>query len=345
MSHLIIGIDTEGDNQWSAASRLSPTYENIYALPRLHTLLRQCQARPSYLVTYPVAVDPRSVDTLGRLAAGGDCELGAHHHAWETPPCDPQDARGLPYALQIPHDQFTRQLASLTGALRETAGYAPSSYRSGRFGFHASHTSALEDAGYSVDTSIQPLFYEAHKGGPDFVDAPLTPYWLSHDSAIRAGDSSLLEVPVSAALNRQVPRWVVRAYGRAPHPYHTKRLLRLMRIVKTVWLRPSYSSLDEMKRFARRLVDSGEPVLNVIFHSSEAIVGGSPYNKTIGQLDAFLDRLRSFLNYAISDLQARPVTFKEFHAVWIARERPADASMWGGLRPPPAIPGPPSRGH
>ncbi len=148
------------------------------------------------------------------------------------------------------------------------------------------------------------------------MDAPLTPYWLSYDSAIRPGNSSLLEVPVSAALNRPVPGWLARAYARAPQPYHTKRVLRLMGIMKTVWLRPSYSSLEEMKRLARRLVDSGEPVLNVIFHSSEAIVGGSPYNSTSGELDAFLDRLRGFLDFAVSDLQARPVTFREFHGIW-----------------------------
>ena len=152
------------------------------------------------------------------------------------------------------------------------------SYRSGRFGFHASHTAALEKAGYLVDTSVQPLFYEAHKGGPDFVDAPLSPYFLSYDSAVRPGNSAVLEVPVSAALNRRLPAWLRRAYGRAPRPYETKRLLRLMGVVKTVWLRPSYSSADDMKTFARRLVNGGEPVLNVIFHSSEAIVGGSPYN-------------------------------------------------------------------
>ncbi len=316
MSYLIIGIDTEGDNQWSAASRMNPTYENIYALPRLHERLLRCGTQPSYLITHPVAIDSRSADTLGNLAAGRDCEIGAHHHVWETPPCDPQDAQGLPYALQLSDDRFKHQLASLTGAVKRTAGYAPVSYRSGRFGFHASHTAVLEDAGYLVDSSVQPLFYEAHKGGPDFVDAPLTPYWLSYNSAVRPGNSSLLEVPVSAALNRRVPQWLARAYGRAPKPYQTKRALRLLRVVKTVWLRPSYSSLDEMKTFARRLVDSGEPVLNVIFHSSEALAGGSPYNRTVGELDAFFERLQSFLNYAVRDLHATAATFRQFHEAW-----------------------------
>jgi len=318
MLHLTIGIDTESDNQWSTASRLDPTYTNIYALPRLDELFQKCEAPPTYLITYPVATESRSAETIHRLAQGGRCEIGAHHHVWETPPCDPDEARGLPYALHIPLDRFERQVASLTAAIARTAGYSPVSYRSGRNGFDASHTAVLEKAGYLVDTSVHPLLYDTYRGGPDFVDAPLTPYLLSYDSAVRPGTSSLLEVPISAALNRSLPQWLVRAYGRAPSPYQTKRFLRLARIVKTCWLRPSYSSLDDMKRLARQIVKTNVPVLNVTFHSSEAIVGGSPYNKTQGELDAFLERLTQFLQFAITELRAQPATFREFHRAWTA---------------------------
>ena len=321
MPYLTIGIDTESDNQWSTEARLNPTYENIYALPHLDELFQKCGARPTYLITYPVATQSRSAETIRRLSESGSCEIGAHHHVWETPPCEPDEARGLPYALQIPLDRFTRQLASLTDAISNTAGYAPVSYRSGRYGFDASHTAVLEKAGYLVDTSVHPLLYETHRGGPDFVDAPLTPYLLSYDSTVRPGDSSLLEVPISAALNRSLPQWMVRTYGRAPQPYHTKRFLRLARIVKTCWLRPSYSSLNDMKQLAHRMIDTGAPVLNVMFHSSEAIVGGSPYNKNQGDLDAFLGRLTAFLNFATKELGAQPVTLQEFHSAWTPTAR------------------------
>ena len=150
-----------------------------------------------------------------------------------------------------------------------------------------------------------------HKGGPISVDARSS-FFLAYDSATRPGGSALLEVPISAGLNRSLPGWAVRAYGRAPAPYHTKRVLRLARIVKTCWLRPSYSSLDDMKHLARRMVDAGAPVLNVMFHSSEAIVGGSPYNRTAGELDAFCDRLERFLTFATKELRAEPATFAEF---------------------------------
>ncbi len=314
--NLLVGIDTEGDNQWDAAARANQRFENIYALPRLHALFARHGVRPTYVITYPVARDPRSAEVLRGLLDGGDCEIGAHHHAWETPPCTADDVRRHPYASALPRTQFEAQLAGLTDAIAQAVGVRPVSYRSGRFGFSAAHVAALEQLGYRVESSVAPLFYESHKGGPEFVDAPLTPYFLSYDSATRPGTSDLLEVPVSAALNRRLPRWIQYAYARAPWPYNTKRILRALRLARVRWLRPSYSSLDDMIGLARDLARAGEPVLNLLFHSSEAIVGGSPYNRTPAELEAFLDRLDRFLAVATRELQAAPATFTEFRRAY-----------------------------
>jgi peptidoglycan/xylan/chitin deacetylase (PgdA/CDA1 family) len=314
--NLLVGIDTEGDNQWDAAARANQAFENIYALPILHALFARHGVRPTYVVTYPVAKDPRSADILRGLVERGDCEIGAHHHAWETPPCTADDVRRHPYASTIPRSQFERQLESLTGAIAEAVGQRPVSYRSGRFGFSAEHVAGLERLGYLVESSVAPLFYEAHKGGPDFVEAPLTPYFLAYDSATAPGCSNVLEVPVSAGLNRRVPKRLQYLYARAPQPYMTKRVLRALRLLRMRWLRPSYSSLGDMIALARTLAADREPVLNLLFHSSEAIVGGSPYNRTQAELDAFCDRLDRFLAFATNDLGATPLTFAEFRQAY-----------------------------
>ena len=310
--YLLAGIDTEGDNQWDAAARANQKFENIYALPRLHALFARHGVRPTYVITHPVATDPRSADVLRSMLAAGDCEIGAHHHAWETPPCTDEDIRRHPYASALPVAQFEQQLSNLTSAIEGAVGVRPVSYRSGRFGFSADHVSALERNGYLVESSVAPLFYEAHKGGPDFVEAPLRPYFLAYDSAIAAGSSNVLEVPVSAALNRKLPKFAQHAYARAPRPYTTKRVLRALRLLRVRWLRPSWSSADDMIRLAKDLARWREPVLNLLFHSSEAIVGGSPYNKTEAELEAFDQRLERFLAFATKELGATPVTFAEF---------------------------------
>ena len=121
------------------------------------------------------------------------------------------------------------------------------SYRSGRFGFSAAHVPALERLGYRIESSVAPLFYEAHKNGPDFVEAPLTPYYLAYDSATRPGTSAVLEVPVSAALNRRAAEAAavsLRARAAATTRRSAYSGSSASRDVR--WLRPSYSSLDDM---------------------------------------------------------------------------------------------------
>ncbi|HTM26752.1 MAG TPA: polysaccharide deacetylase family protein [Vicinamibacterales bacterium] len=327
--YLLVGIDTEGDNQWDAAARANQRFENIYALPRLHALFLRHGVRPTYVITYPVAKDARSAQLLRELHARGDCEIGAHHHAWETPPCTPDDVRRHPYAANLPLPQFERQLASLTSAIADAVGQRPVSYRSGRFGFSAAHVPALEKLGYQVESSVAPLFYEGHKNGPDFVEARLTPYYLSYDNAAKPGASRVLEIPVSSALSRRLPRRIQYLYARAPRPYTSKRILRKLGVATVRWLRPSYSSLDDMIALARDLSRDGEPVLNLLFHSSEAIVGGSPYNRTDAELAAFLNRLERFFEFARESLGARPATFSEFRNAYV-RAPPST------LHPPPS---------
>jgi peptidoglycan/xylan/chitin deacetylase (PgdA/CDA1 family) len=313
---LLVGIDTESDDQWSAAKRAAPTFENLYALPTLHALFRRHGVRPTYVITHPVAKDARSADVLRTLRDSGTCEIGAHHHVWETPPTSAADRVAHAYASTLPIAQFEAQLHELTEAITDAVGERPRSYRSGRFGFSADHVQALERAGYTVESSVAPLFCERHKGGPDFADAPLSPYFLAYDDAAAAGTSQLLELPVSCGLDRDVPHALQVAWTRAPKPYATRRVLRKLGLVRPMWLRPSYSSFDDMCALARRLADRGEPLLNVIFHSSEIIVGGSPYNRTTAELDAFLDRLDRFLAFATRDLGATPMTMRECRDAW-----------------------------
>ena len=93
---LLVGIDTESDDQWSLAARERPTFENLYALPALHERFRRHGVRPTYVVTWPVARDRRSADVLRALHDSHTAEIGAHHHAWETPPSTAEDLKRHP---------------------------------------------------------------------------------------------------------------------------------------------------------------------------------------------------------------------------------------------------------
>jgi hypothetical protein len=118
---------------------------------------------------------------------------------------------------------------------------------------------------------------------------------------------------------------VERLYARAPRPYTTKRVLKKLGIARVQWLRPSYSSVEDMCALARRMKADGVPLLNLIFHSSEAIVGGSPYNRTAQEIEQFFARLEQVLAYVTSGLGAIPVTFSEFRALYLGAQRDPDA--------------------
>ena len=234
----------------------------------------------------------------------------------------PRTSQRHPYAADLPRDQFERSSSALTAAIESAVGERPVSYRSGRFGFSAAHVSSLERAGYRVESSVAPLFYEAHKRGPDFADAPLTPYFLAYDHATRPGRARCWSCRCrrrSTGACRAGWPWPTR--GRRSN-YTDQARAAQARAGPRAWLRPSYSSLDDMIGLARRLAEAGVPLLNLLFHSSEAIVGGSPYNRTHAELDAFLDRLDRFLAFATRELKAEPLTFTEFRDRYLAR-RPA----------------------
>ena len=251
---LLVGIDTEGDNQWDAAARARQRFENHLRAAEVTCALRQAR-RAADLRHYVSGRDRRPIGRCPAWSRGG-----RRLRDWRSSSClgdatvfGCRRRRNTDMRRTCRWRSSSDQLASLTDAIASAFGAPPVSYRSGRFGFSAAHVFALERRGYQVESSVAPLFYEAHKHGPDFVEAPLKPYFLSYDSATTPGTSNLLEIPVSAALNVRLPRRLQYLYARAPRPYTTKRVLRKLGLARVRWLRPSYSSLEDMVSLARDL--------------------------------------------------------------------------------------------
>lgn len=321
MTRLLLGVDTEADNQWDAAARRHLSVRNVHELPRLQKLCDAYGMRPTYLITHEMATDPESSAVLRDLAATGGSEIGAHHHPWTTPPLVDDHT----YAMNLSPEHFRGQLRTLSRAVAEVAGYRPVSYRSGRNGFSAWHVRHLEEEGYRIDSSVDPFFNERRKGGPSFAGAPLTPYFVSTADPRRPGDSGLLEIPISSALNRRWPSWLQAAYADVTPSYSFRRALRLLRIARPIWLRPSYSKLDDMLWLAARLIENQAPVANLIFHSSELLPGGSPYNRTEADVERFYGDLEEVLRFfAERGVEGR--TFREFHEEWTSSGSRQEAS-------------------
>ncbi len=317
----MVGVDTEADDQWSLEGRKRLSVENARALPRLQALCNVYGVRPSYLVTHEMATREPARSILRDLSDSGRCEIGAHLHPWSSPPYREEDLVGR-YPSQLGDALLETQLSELTEAIHSSVGVRPRSYRAGRHGFDGRSLRILETLGYRVDTSVDPLFNETRKGGPSFAGAPVAPYWPSPDDVRTAGASTVLEIPVSSATTPALPKALERQFASLPAIPWRGYLKRLG--LRAVWLRPSYSSVEDAKTLASALVSRGVPTLNMLFHSSELAPGGSPYNQKAADVDRFFERLEAVFEHIMKRIGARGVTYIE-GADALRMKRPATA--------------------
>ena len=313
---VLVGIDTEADDQWSEQGRREMAVRNAERLPELQRLFERFGVRPSYVVTWEMATRDTSAAVLRELRAGGRCEIGTHLHPWSSPPFRPEDLAGHSYPHNLPPELLERQLRELTAVIEERIGVRPTSYRAGRNGFDGRTLPILEQLGYTVDTSVDPLFNERRKRGMLFAGAPLDPYHPDPSDVCRPGASKILEIPISSATQPSLPKPLEALYARL-EPIRWRGGLKRLGL-RPVWLRPSYTALPDALRFAERLAREGRPCANIIFHSSELLPGGSPYTPDAASVTRFLDDLSRLLEHLTERLGARGATYAEFAAAWPA---------------------------
>lgn len=327
----VITLDTEPDNEWARPSQ--PATGNARFVPRFHDLCVQHGLKVTYLLTIEMARDPFLGEFLRPRLAAGQCEVGAHLHPWNTPPLEPltdDDFRYHPYPFEYPPDVQRRKLETLVDEIQKNYGVRPVSYKAGRWGLDAVHARLLESLGFLVDTSVCPGVnwgpskgHPARSGGPNYNGAPALPYRMAADDVCRPGALGLWEISPTivfySGLGRHVPG-VRTLYGR----YRKVRRLFDRWHLGSQWLRPyPYMTADRLARVAELALGSGAPVLNLTFHSSELMPGGSPYNPTPESIEHLYRRLEGFFDW-LSGRGVEGVTLAE------ARDRLAGAGVRAG---------------
>jgi hypothetical protein len=317
----VITLDTEPDNEWGRPS--VATTENARFIPRFHDLCQQVGGfKVTYLMTYEMAEDPFLRGYLLPRLRAGECEVGAHLHPWNTPPVVPatdDDMRHHPYPYEYPPEVQRAKLHTLVMAIQRHYDVEPVSYKAGRWGLDGFHAGLLDEMGFRADTSVCPGVNwgpskgdPRGRGGPNFTRASPHPYRLSREDVCRPGSLHLWEVPPTivfySALGRYVPgvRALYRRFRRVRRLFDRQHL-------GAQWLRPyPYMTVERLKRVVALARHAGAPVLNLTFHSSELMPGGSPYNRTEESIEGLFTRLRAFLTFvrtegleSVSLVQAR----------------------------------------
>jgi peptidoglycan/xylan/chitin deacetylase (PgdA/CDA1 family) len=319
---VILTIDTEADNQWDR-SKTDLSTDNLEFIPRFQELCRRYNLKPTYLCTWEIVGDPR-FDSLRRYQEAGLAEIGSHLHPWTTPPMEHSqngldlDAFGT-YPSELDPAILVEKLRRLTERIHSRTGVKPRSYRAGRWGFSAEHIPTLVSLGYLVDCSVTPLKSWKHtpgnlEGGPDFRAAPAAPYFLDPNDVCRSGESRLLEVPVTILFtNTSLARSerLQDLYFRYGRTLPVKAMARFFRL-DPQWFRPyAHMSSERLKAVYEAARQAELPAVQMMFHSSELMPGGSPYHPDEAAIERLYDKLETVFGH-LQDESCTGMTLSEF---------------------------------
>jgi len=331
----VITIDTEGDDIWSRPRTV--TTKNAGYLPRFQALCERHGLRPSYLVNWEMAQCPVFREFGRDVVARRAGEIGMHLHAWNNPPLVPLSADDdfhHPFLIEYPVDQMRDKIAVLTAELERAFQVKMLSHRAGRFMLDETYAQLLADAGYRVDCSVTPHVSwtskpgaPGGKGGVDYSQFPEAAYFVDLQHIRQAGDSSLLEVPVTIVPQRY-PAIVERVRARVRGISVLRRIMHRL-FPPQVWLRPNGRNRRRLLTLLAGAGRDGRDHVEFMLHSSELMPGGSPTFRSAAEIEALYGDLDALFARAGRDCTG--VTLSEYHdrftraVVGEARMRTMDA--------------------
>ena len=299
----IITIDTEGDNQWDHGRDL--TVENIKFIPRFQSLCEKYSVKPTYLVTSEVCQDVFAKDLFTNYLLKGLAEVGAHLHSWTTPPFlegdgfrgnDPSHA----FASELPYNLLNEKIKTLTEQITGSFGKRPTSFRSGRYGFNENVAKALIANSYVVDSSVTPFVsWTKHsgipggKGGPDFIDFPVTPFHFKVDGG------TIVEIPITILPTgfplRNSLKLAQFYFKNVDRSIALRIFRKLFYSNQPVWLRPvPGTTLSQLSRLIDVTIARKLPFIIMMFHSSELMPGCSKYRPDSNSIEELYELLSGF---------------------------------------------------
>lgn len=299
---LIITIDTEEDNWQNYSSSRNPV-TNIERIVQLQHIFDKFRVKPTYLITYPVAMNPRSVDVLKEILDTGKCEIGSHCHPWNTPPFEEEINEYNSMLCNLPEHLQYRKLKCLHEVICQNFGVTPVSFRAGRWGFSDQVARSLIRLGYLVDTSVTPFTSWGDYKGADFSGFNVHHYRFDSEKFSAHQDGRrLLEVPATIGFlqgrfecsHRIMQHLETGAYSKL----HVLGILSRLNLLNKVWLSPELASAGSMIKLAKRMHEMNFDFLNMSFHSTSLVAGYGPFVTNEKKERLFSEDIEIFLKYA-----------------------------------------------
>lgn len=290
----IVTVDTEEEFDWDAP--LDRRKHSLLTVPTLRKFQQFCEGFgvvPVYLVDYPVADNPAAPEVLGQAVADHRAEIGIQLHPWVSPPFNEEVNEFNSYAGNLPIELEREKFMRLRDRIDRAFGAAPQVYRAGRYGLGPNTAALLQEAGIPVDTSVRSRFDYSGKGGPNYREHPLRPYWADEQRR-------LLELPLTTVYwgpLRQLGNVIYPHLWRAPS---VRGVLARTGMLERIPLTPEGVTAEEALRGVDIAIDEGLPVLVFSFHSPSLAPGHTPYVRNDDDLDALYDWWRTLFTHLAS---------------------------------------------
>lgn len=288
---VLLTVDTEEEFDWNAPFRRDGYgLDHVAEIPRFQSFCEKLDARPVYLVDWPIATDPRAIEVIGDAVRRGTAEVGVQLHPWVNPPFDEEVNTHNSYAGSLPQELEAAKFTALRDQIETAFGSAPSIYRAGRYGLGPHSAKMLKDAGLKIDTSVRSLFDYHIQEGPDYTHHPLEPYWVD-------AEKKLLELPVTTVywgILRQLGIPLQRLQRFVPTFYAAFSKFRLL---ERIALTPEGVTAEEAIRGIDIALDDRLPVLVLSFHSPSLAPGFTPYAETAQDVETLYDWFEQVYDY------------------------------------------------
>lgn len=287
----LVTVDTEEEFDWDAP--LDRTRHSVLTVPALRKFQQFCEGFgvvPAYLVDYPVAMSSYAADALGPAVSEGRAEVGVQLHPWVSPPFEEEVNEFNSYAGNLPFELEREKFLRLRDRIEQVFGIAPRIYRAGRYGLGPRTAEILTEFGIAIDSSVRARFDYSGRGGPNYREHPLKPYWVGEDRR-------LLELPLTTVY------WgPLRQVGNVlyPHLWRTpsvRGVLARAGLLERIPLTPEGVTSEEALRGVDIALDEGLPVLVFSFHSPSLAPGHTPYVRNDDDLDSLYDWWRTLFSY------------------------------------------------
>ncbi|VFP82991.1 deacetylase [Candidatus Erwinia haradaeae] len=310
---LIITIDTEGDNLWQNNDKI--TTKNTNFLPRFQELCENYKFKTTWLTNYEMSIDPQYIEFAQSIIHDNTGEIGMHLHAYNNPPLynlTGDDLRYKPYLIEYPPNIMRQKVIYITSVLEDVLQIKMRSHRAGRWAFNTFYAQLLIEQGYQVDCSVTPrVNWKLSPGDPrgfggtDYQNFLDHAYFIDQDDISKAGQSTLLEVPMSTDYKHC--SWV----NTMQKIYNISRKKKNNPSVN--WLRPKGGNVTQMINIVKKTLSSKKDYLEFMIHSSELMPGGSPTFKNKNDIDALYRDLETLFDYL--SIRTKSMSLSEYYSV------------------------------